>query len=295
MKKPTFKIRFFAFAIVALAVFAGFRISNAQVVRDSVPELMKIDIVEHLGNKLPLDLQFIDDRGQPVTLGDYFGNEKPVLLTLGYYECPMLCNLVFNGVSDGIRQLGWVPGEKYEVISVSIDSTETSPLAAAKKANYIKAMEMPGAEKGWHFLVGNQSQARTLAEAIGFKYYFVPERNEFAHAAATYLISPDGVITRYLYGIQYTGRDLKLGLLEASDGKIGTTLDRIILYCFHYDSEANSYVLMARNVMKLGGLVSVVSIGFFVGMLWIRDRNKMKTKPVLGSLEPGNKTRVVGY
>ena len=283
MKKSVFNIEFVAPIILALALFADIEPTNAQVVRDSVPELMNIDIVEHLGDKLPLDLQFVDDRGQPVMLGDYFGKDKPVLLTLGYYECPMLCNLVFNGVSDGIKQLGWLPGEKYEIISVSIDSTETAELAAAKKANYIKAMEMPGAEKGWHFLVGNQSQAKTLADAIGFKYYYVTERDEFAHAAAAYLISPEGVITRYLYGIQYTGRDLKLGLLEASDGKIGTTLDRIILYCFHYDSEANGYVLMAQNVMKLGGLVSVVLLGVFVGTLWIIDRRKMKIDRVLVS------------
>ena len=283
MKKSVFNIEFVAPIILALAFFADIEPANAQVVRDSVPELMNIDIVEHLGDKLPLDLQFVDDRGQPVMLGDYFGKDKPVLLTLGYYECPMLCNLVFNGVSDGIKQLGWLPGEKYEIISVSIDSTETAELAAAKKANYIKAMEMPGAEKGWHFLVGNQSQAKTLADAIGFKYYYVTERDEFAHAAAAYLISPEGVITRYLYGIQYTGRDLKLGLLEASDGKIGTTLDRIILYCFHYDSEANGYVLMAQNVMKLGGLVSVVLLGVFVGTLWIIDRRKMKIDRVLVS------------
>jgi len=292
MKKPVFNIEFFALVILALAFFAGIEKSNAQVVRDSVPELMNIDIVEHLGDKLPLDLQFIDDHGQPVLLGDYFGREKPVLLTLGYYECPMLCNLVFNGVSDGIKQLGWVPGEKYEVISVSIDSTETSELAAAKKANYIKAMEMPGAEMGWHFLVGNQSQAKILAGAIGFKYYYVTERDEFAHAAAAYLISPDGVITRYLYGIQYTGRDLKLGLLEASDGKIGTTLDRIILYCFHYDPEANSYVLMAQNVMKLGGLVSVVFLGVIVGTLWVKDRRKSKNEAAFLSSEPNSKARV---
>ena len=278
--------------VLVLAFMAGTEFSQAQLVRDSVPELLKIDIVEHLGDKLPLDLQFIDDQGQLVTLGDYFDKDKPVLLTLGYYECPMLCNLVFNGVSDGIKQLGWVPGEKFEVISVSIDSTETSELAAAKKANYIKAMEMPGAEKGWHFLVANQSQAKVLADAIGFKYYYVAERDEFAHAAAAYLISPDGVITRYLYGIQYTGRDLKLGLLEASDGKIGTTLDRIILYCFHYDSEASGYVLMARNVMKLGGLVSVVFLGIIVGTMWLKDRRKMKIESALASQSQDFKTRV---
>ncbi len=292
MKKLVRGLESLASVTLVMAIIAGVNSSNAQVIRDSVPELMNIDIVEHLGEKLPLNLKFIDDNGNPVMLGDYFGKDKPVLLTLGYYECPMLCNLVFNGVSDGIRQLGWIPGEKYQIISVSIDSTETPELAAAKKANYIGATEMPGAENGWHFLVGNQSQSKVLADAIGFKYYYVPERDEFAHAAAAYLISHEGVITRYLYGIQYTGRDLKLGLLEASDGKIGTTIDRIILYCFHYDPEAKSYVLMAQNVMKLGGLVSVIFLGVFVGTMWIRTRQKTNNETSVVSSEQDSKTRV---
>ncbi len=248
--------------------------AQAQVVQDSVPELMNIDIIEHLSDTLPLNLQFTDDRGQPVRLADYFGKDKPVLVTLGYFECPMLCNLVFNGVSDGIKELGWTPGEKFEVISVSIDHEETPELAGAKKANYLKALEMPGAEQGWHFLIGNKSQSEKLAEAIGFKYYYVSERDEFAHPAAAYLISPDGIISRYLYGIKYSGRDLKLGLLEASEGKIGSTIDRFILYCFHYDPEAKSYVLFAQNVMKLGGLATIIVMGLFLGSMWIKDQVK---------------------
>ncbi|HEX2896700.1 MAG TPA: SCO family protein, partial [candidate division Zixibacteria bacterium] len=235
------------------------------------PELLSIDIVENLGDKLPLDLQFTDDQGRAVSLSEYFGQDKPVLLSLGYYECPMLCNLVFNGISSGIKELGWVPGENYEVVSVSIDPTENSELAAAKKANYIKALELPGAENGWHFLVGDKSQSEALAKAVGFKYYYVEERDEYAHPAAVYLISPDGTISRYLYGIQYTGRNLKLGLVEASEGKVGSTIDRIILYCFHYDPEAKSYVLFAQNIMKLGGAATVALMSLFIGTLWVKD------------------------
>ncbi|MGH8015247.1 MAG: SCO family protein [Candidatus Zixiibacteriota bacterium] len=239
---------------------------------------MNIDIIEHLGDKLPLELQFTDDMGSIVTLGEYFGKEKPVLLSLGYYECPMLCNLVFNGISTGVKELGWTPGENFEIVSISIDPTETSALASAKKANYIKSVEIQGAENGWHFLVGEKSQSEALANAVGFKFYYVDERDEFAHAAAVYLISPDGTISRYLYGIQYTGRDLKLGLLEASEGKIGTTIDRIILYCFHYDPEAKSYVLFAQNIMKLGGLATVVVMSLFLGTLWIKDHMNSGSK-----------------
>ncbi|MCH8027733.1 MAG: SCO family protein [candidate division Zixibacteria bacterium] len=249
-------------------------VAGAQVVRDSVAELMEIDIIEHLGDSLPLNLSFVDDNGSEVTLSDYFKGDKPVILTLGYYECPMLCNLVFNGVSEGIKELGWVPGEKYQVISVSIDPLETADLAANKKANYIKFLEMPGASDGWHFLVTESENAKTLADVIGFKYYYVEDRDEYAHAAAAYLISPDGVISRYLYGIQYTGINLKLGLLEASEGKIGSTMDKILLYCYRYDPDAKGYVLFAQNAMKVGGVVTVVLIALLVGLLFIKERLK---------------------
>ena len=262
---------------ILLAALVGLFVcpaAGAQVVRDSVAELMGIDIIEHLGDSLPLNLSFVDDNGNEVTLSDYFKGDKPVILTLGYYECPMLCNLVFNGVSEGIKELGWVPGEKYQVISVSIDPLETADLAANKKANYIKFLEMPGASDGWHFLVTESENAKTLADVIGFKYYYVEDRDEYAHAAAAYLISPDGVISRYLYGIQYTGINLKLGLLEASEGKIGSTMDKILLYCYRYDPDAKGYVLFAQNAMKVGGVVTVVLIALLVGLLFIKERLK---------------------
>lgn len=274
--------------LAALVGLFGCSITQAQVVRDSVAELMGIDIIEHLGDSLPLNLSFVDDNGSKVTLSDYFKGDKPVLLTLGYYECPMLCNLVFNGVSEGIKELGWVPGEKYQVISVSIDPLETAELAAKKKANYIKFLEMPGASGGWHFLVTESENAKTLADAIGFEYYYVEDRDEYAHAAAAYLISPEGVISRYLYGIQYTASNLKLGLLEASEGKIGSTLDKILLYCYRYDPDAKGYVLFAQNAMKVGGAVTVVLIALLVGSLFIKERLKAQGE-VAAALE-NNKT-----
>ena len=262
-------------ALVGLFVCS---VAGAQVVRDSVSELMGIDIIEHLGDSLPLNLSFVDDDGNEVTLSDYFKGDKPVLLTLGYYECPMLCNLVFNGVSEGIKELGWVPGEKYEVVSVSIDPLETAELAANKKANYIKFLEMPEAAAGWHFLVAESENAKTLADAIGFKYYYVEDRDEYAHAAAAYLISPEGVISRYLYGIQYTGINLKLGLLEASEGKIGSTMDKILLYCYRYDPDAKGYVLFAQNAMKVGGVATVILIALLVGSLYLKERLKARSE-----------------
>jgi protein SCO1/2 len=263
---------------------------HSQLVRDSVPELMSIDIIEHLGDKLPLQLEFTDDNGNAVRLADYFGNEKPVALILGYYECPMLCNLVFNGISDGIKGLQWVPGEKYEIINVSIDPLETVQLARAKKANYIKSLEMTGAENGWHFLIGDKSQSEALAQAVGFKYYYVEERDEYAHPAAAYVISPDGTISRYLYGVKFTPHDLKMALLEASEGKIGSTLDRVILYCFHYDPESKAYVLFAQNVMKIGGLLTVIIFSVFLGSLWLKDQ--LKPAEMAGSNSQQLKSKV---
>jgi protein SCO1/2 len=269
--------RFFSylrFALVTVCLAISAPNLNAQLVRDSVPELLSIDIVEHLGDSLPMNLKFTDDKGNPVKLGDYFTEDKPTLLAMGYYQCPMLCNLVFNGITEGVNELGWVPGENFEIVTVSIEPTESFELAAAKKANYIKALNIRGAENGWHFLVGEQSQSEALANALGFKYYYVEERGEWAHPAAIYLISPVGVISRYLYGIKFSGRDLKLGLLEASEGKVGSTIDRIILYCFHYDPDAKSYVLFAQNVMKLGGVLTVMVLSLFVGSLWFKDQMK---------------------
>lgn len=291
MKKFVLQINLLVALAAALSIGMTGTVS-AQLVRDSVPELLNIDIVEHLGEKLLLELQFTDDQGKTVSLGDYFGQDKPVLLSLGYYECPMLCNLVFNGISSGVKELGWKPGENFEMVSVSIDPTETSELAAAKKANYIKALEIPGAENGWHFLVGDKTQSEALANAVGFKFYYVEERDEYAHPAAVYLISPDGNISRYLYGIQYTGRNLKLGLVEASEGKVGSTIDRIILYCFHYDPDAKSYVLFAQNVMKLGGVATVALMSLFIGTLWMKDHLKSSSPSATESKKLKEETKV---
>jgi protein SCO1/2 len=262
--------------------------ASSQIVQDSVAELMDIDVVEHLGDPLPLNLQFTDDQGNPVKLGNYFGQGKPVVLVLGYFECPMLCNLVFNGISDGIKGLEWVPGDKYEVISVSIDHLETSELAAAKKENYMKALDMPGAENGWHFLVGDKTQSEALAQSLGFKYYYIEDRDEYAHPAVVYIVSPDGIISRYLYGIKYNPRDLKFAIMEASDGKVGSTIDRVILYCYHYDPDAKGYALFAQNVMKIGGLLTVVVFSLFLGSLWVKDQ----IKPAKAKEKDSTKARV---
>jgi len=247
----------------------------AQIVQKNPADLQGIDIVEHLGEKIPLDLMFANEKGDSVRLGSYFQQNKPVLFTLVYYECPMLCTLILNGLTNGVRQLSWLPGNEFQMVSVSIDPRETPKLATEKKQRYLKNLgkeDIP--DSAWAFLVGKQSQIRKLADALGFKYFYVKERDQYAHPAAAYLLTEDGVISRYLYGIEFKPNDLKLGLLEASKGEIGSTLERIILYCYHYDPDAKSYVVFAQNVMKVGGAITLVVLILLLATLWMRERLK---------------------
>jgi protein SCO1/2 len=244
----------------------------AQQVTAPTGDLAKIDIVEHLGSKIPLDLKFTDESGVVVTLADYFGKGKPVLLSLGYYDCPMLCNLVFNAEADGVRGLQWAPGDKFTMLTVSIKPSETPQLAYAKKQNYLKYLNRADGKGDWTFLVGEESQSKALADAIGFKYVYDESTKEYGHAAATYVLTEDGVISRYLYGIEFPTKDLKFALLEASQGKIGSTIDRLLLFCYHYDPASKGYVLAAVNIMKIGGGMTAISLGIFILALLRRER-----------------------
>ncbi len=236
------------------------------------PPVSGIDVQEHLGQTIPLDLAFTRDDGQVVHLGDYFHRGKPVVVVLAYYNCPMLCTLVLNGLADAIKQNPWLPGRDYQIVTISIDTSETAELAGIKRKNYLNYLAKPDGNDGWRFHVGRQEAVDTLAAALGFKYFYVEERKEFAHPAVIFLLSEDGRISRYLYGIQFKERDFRLSLVEASEGKIGNTIDRLLLYCFHYDPNAKSYVVMAMNVMKLGGLATIVVLGLFLLVMWRRDR-----------------------
>ncbi|PWB73659.1 SCO family protein [candidate division GN15 bacterium] len=231
-----------------------------------------VGITEHLGSRIPTDLKFTDDHGRNVTLGEYFGDGKPVVLDLVYYDCPMLCTYVLNGVTTAAKQLPWTPGKEYRLVTISINPREHADLAAAKKAIYLHELGKPGAESGWSFLVGDSTQSRALADALGWQYYYDAKIKEYVHTAATFVLTPNGTISRYLYGIEYKPQDLKLALLEASEGKIGNTIDKLVLYCFHYDPNAKGYVLFAQNVMKIGGAVAVVVLGLFLLLLWRRER-----------------------
>ncbi len=262
---------------IALVIFvlAAFSTSSfAQVVKDRVPQLEGVSVDEDLGASIPLNLTFTNDRGETVPLSNYFGHGQPVVLVLAYYECPMLCTLVLNGLAKAVDELGWPPGRKYSLLTVSIDSRETAQLAAAKKKTLLESIRLSGTDPGWTFFVGQEPQVKALADAVGFKYYYDEKQRQFAHPALIMVLGQDGRISRYLYGIDFPKQDLKLALLEASEGKIGNTIDKIILYCYHYDPNAGGYVLMAANIMKLGGLVTVVAMAAFLGILWTRERRR---------------------
>lgn len=265
-------IKYTSYVLLALQLSVGSM--YGQIVTKDDPDLKKIDVIEHLGDKIPMTLEFTNDQGQLVNLSHYFNKGKPVLMTLAYYRCPMLCTFVLNGLVNGASSLPYTPGVDYQMVTISIDPTETVELAAAKKKTHVAALKRPGAEQGWDFLVGEGKNSKALAEALGFKYYYDQERDEYAHPAVSFILTEEGIISRYMYGIEHKEQDLRLALLEASEGKIGSTLDKFILYCYHYDPAAKGYVLFAGNVMRIGGVLTIVILGGILLILWRRESLK---------------------
>jgi protein SCO1/2 len=237
-------------------------------------DLEGVGISEHPGARLPLDLEFTDEDGRPVRLAQYFPGDRPVILTLGYYSCPMLCTLVLNGLVDGLKAVAWTPGREFNIVTVSIDPRETPTLAKLKKENYLTEYGRVGAAAGWHFLTGREENIRKLADAVGFGYRYVKERGQYAHAAAIFVIAPDGRIARYLYGVLYQPKTVHLALAEAGQGKIGTTVDQVLLYCFHYDAQEGRYVLAATNLMRFGGATTALVVGVWLLTSWRRGARR---------------------
>jgi len=263
--------------LAALAAVLSIAVGTHAQIDTGVPEELKgIDIIEHSNDPLPLDARFTDDSGAQVSLRDYFKGQRPVLLQLGYNKCPMLCNLVLNGAFDGLKGIEWMPGKEFEVIAISIDPTETPALASAKKESYLAEFERPGARQGVHFLTGSAIMSKSVADAVGFQYRR-QENGDYAHAAVLVLITPDGRISRYMYGTKFESSDLRMGLLEASQGNIGTTIDRFILWCHIYDANARGYVLQARRVMSIGGLVTLLVLAGGLAVFWAAEIKKKKS------------------
>lgn len=246
-------------------------------VNQTPPELQGVDVVDKLGTQVPLDLKFKNEHGQDVTLGQYFNQGKPVILVLAYYECPMLCTFVLNTLSENITKIpNWKPGKQYQIVTVSINPLETSELALEKKKNYLNTIQMPPDSDAWAFLVDPYNNTQQLAQAIGFKYFYDKQQKDYAHPAVAFILTDKGVLSRDLFGLTYESKDLKLSLLEASNGKIGNMVEKIILFCYHYDPEAKGYVLFAQNVMKIGGLLTILMLGLFLAFFWRMDIQRSK-------------------
>jgi protein SCO1 len=242
---------FFFVALTIPIVFAA----------ESVPvELQAVGIDEHLGSGISLTRKFMDEQGRPVKLQNYFDGTRPVILTLVYFTCPNLCNFLLNAFTDSLKKMSWNVGDQFQVVTISIDPRETPDLAAKKKGAYIQEYGRPSAPAGWHFLTGSETEIKGLAQEVGFKYTYDKDQKEFAHAAALFVLTPEGKLSRYLYGIEFNPRDLRLALLEAGQGKIGSLVDRFLMFCYHYDPKGRKYALMAINLMKLGGAVAVAGL-----------------------------------
>lgn len=231
----------------------------------------EISITEHLGETVSIkDLSFKNEAGETVVLGSYFGTRKPVILNLVYYECPSLCGLVLQGILKGLKDLEWTPGSQFEIVSVSIDPKEGPELAASKKASFLEEYGRPAASPGWHFLTGKEDQIRKLANQVGFGYRLDPKTEEYAHSAALFILTPQGKISRYLYGVDYTSKDLRLALTEASGGKIGTVIDRLLMFCYRYDPVTRRYSLVLTRVMQIACLLTFLVVGGYVALYWLR-------------------------
>lgn len=251
--------------LILLTALTGLGVADpafAQIVRP-VTELEGVGVDEHLDQPLPADLKFTEDRGRPVRLGEVFDGVQPVILSLNYTNCPMLCGLKLRGMVAALAEMSLEAGRDFRVVSVSIDPLESPMQARLSKQNYLREYGR-GNGDGWTFLTGQESQIRALAEAVGFQYRYVPERREYAHAAVFMICTPDGRVSRYLYGIRFEPKTVELSLVEASRGQIGSTLDRVLLFCFHYDAATGNYAPAAINLMKAGGAVTVLAVLVFL-------------------------------
>jgi protein SCO1/2 len=254
---------------VFLPAFAGWAAGqdNAAV---TPPQLRGVGIDQRLNEQVPLDLNFRDESGQPVTLRSYFG-KRPVILSLVYYTCPMLCTMAENGLLNALRDVKFNIGEQYEVVTVSFDPSDKPETAMAKKGIYAGLYGRPGARHGWHFLVGDEPSIRALTEAVGFHYNYDPKTRQFAHATGIMVLTPLGKVARYFYGIQYAPRDVRLALVEASSEKIGNPVDAVLLYCCQYDPVTGKYGIIVSRVLQIAGLVTLLSLG---GMFFALSRGR---------------------
>lgn len=259
--------------ICGLLAVSGARPAAAQSASDVIQQV-RFD--QRIHEPIPLDAVFQDEAGNDVRLGDYFGR-KPVILAFVYYDCPMLCNLILNGLVKALKPVKFDAGKEFEVVVISFDPRETPRLAKDKKETYLREYGRAGAERGWHFLTGEEAPIRAVTETAGFRYLYDPEKDEFAHASGVIVATPEGKLYRYFYGIEYSARDLRFALIEASENRIGTPVDQVLLYCFHYDPRTGKYGVLITNILRLAGTGTVLALAAFMLVMFLRDRRQAVT------------------
>lgn len=259
-------VRYFIYILLA---FSAPLFLKAEPVPD---ELQGVGIEDHTGRSIDVNVPFQDEKGQTVLLKKYFTGQKPVLFFLVYYECPNLCTFTLNSAVDSLKRIDMRPGEQFEIVALSINPRETAQLAAEKVQAYLNLYGHPESAAGWHFLTGKEENITKVAGQVGFQYKWDPQQKQYAHASAMYVFTADGKISRTFYGIDYPPRDMKVALLEAGRGRIGNLLDKIILFCYHYDASTKKYVLLASRLMTAGGAVTVAVLTIFMAGFWRKER-----------------------
>jgi protein SCO1/2 len=260
----------FAFVATSIGTLSASVVAGPTFADEKIPELEGVGITEHLDETIPLDLAFVDANGSNVVLEDYFDGEKPIIFTLNYYKCPMLCSLTLNGLTAGLEEMDWLLGDEFEVVTVSINPDEKPPLALKNKNGYLEHYNRDGSEDGWHFLTGEQENITKLSDALGFGYVFDKKTGEFHHTASIMFLTPDGRISKYMNDVQFAGQDIKFALIEASEGRIGSTIEKLLLFnCFQYDPERNSYTPSAWKLMRTAAILMIlVLIGGLAVLGW---------------------------
>jgi protein SCO1/2 len=265
-------------AVASVALFVSVAIAHAQTIPSNVgqssatlpPALQNVGFEPTLNAQMPADVPFTDENGQSVKLGDYLNHGKPVVLAFVYYGCPMLCNQVEQGVVGALRMLSFTPGRDYDVVFISFDPHENAGMAAEKKISALGHYNRPETAGGWHFLTGSAASIATATKAANFRYNYIAKSNQFSHASGILILTPDGRISRYFYGVEYPGRDVRLGLVDASAGKIGSPIDHVLLFCYEYDPSSATYSASILRIVRLGGLLTV--LGIVLAILLFRRR-----------------------
>lgn len=280
--KVGFAILILALIILALAVISAPLVAQARgpIMGGGImsppanvrpPGLQFVGIEQHLNAEVPGDLEFKDELGNPVRFGDYFGHGRPVILNLGYYQCPMLCGELLQGLVGSMKPLTFSVGKDFDIVTLSFDPRETTEMAAEKKRDIMKRYGRPGAEKGWHFLTGRADQINAITKAVGYQYQFDEKSGQYAHTTSIVILTPDRHVAEYFYGVEFSPKDLRLGLVQASQGKIGNIGDQVLLYCYHYDARTGKYGAIVSNILKLAAVATMLILGAFMFVMFRAD------------------------